>query len=73
MWRAFSKEAGFKVELMQIVVLSGSQQPVDVLDPAVAGKRIEIGSTLGPAYLYSGGAKCRWWECWYDPSAERLR
>jgi SAM-dependent methyltransferase len=47
MWRVFSADAGFKVELMQIVVIGGIPQPVDAPDPAAAGRRREIGTTPG--------------------------
>jgi hypothetical protein len=58
MWRVFSKQAGFRVELMQIVVRGeGLPNPVDTPDPADAGRRLEIGATSGPAYILVAATK----------------
>lgn len=57
MWRVFSAEAGFKVELMQLVNVAGPPAPIDTPDPAVAGKRMEIGVTKGPTYLLVAARK----------------
>jgi hypothetical protein len=57
MWRIFSKECGFQVELMQLVVLSDTPQPTDALDPEQTGQRIEIGPTAGPTYILVAATK----------------
>ena len=57
MWRVFAAESGFKVELMQLVNVAGPPAPVDVPDPAAAGKRLEIGATVGPTYLLVAARK----------------
>lgn len=59
MWRVFSQDAGYLVKLMQIVVLGGLPQPVDIPDPATVGRRLEIGMTEGPTYILVAAEKVR--------------
>jgi hypothetical protein len=52
MWRAFSIANGFSVELLQLCPLDGQiPNPTDVPDPAVVGRRLEIGFTPTAVYL----------------------
>ncbi len=57
MWRVFSKEAGFTVELMQIAGVYGTPAPFDTPDPAATGRRMEIGATAGPTYILVAARK----------------
>jgi len=57
MWRVFSKKAGFRVDLMQIAVVGDFENPVNIPDPADVGTRLEIGQTLGPAYILVAATK----------------
>ncbi len=57
MWRVFSKEAGFTVELMQIAGRYGTPAPFNTPDPALTGHRMEIGATAGPAYILVAARK----------------
>ena len=57
MWRLFCAETGFSVELMQLVLIGDKPQPVDTPDPAVVGRRLQIGTTPGPTYLLLAARK----------------
>jgi hypothetical protein len=57
MWRLFSNEAGFQVELLQTVVVSDDPRPVHMPDPAVVGQRQEVGATSGPTYILVAARK----------------
>ena len=57
MWRMFSREAGFEVELMQLVVQSDTPEPMPALDPEKEGRRIELLCTSGPTYIMVAARK----------------
>lgn len=57
MWRMFSQEAGFEVQLMTLVVQSDTPEPVEAQDPAKVGHRIEICTTPGPTYIMVAARK----------------
>jgi SAM-dependent methyltransferase len=57
LWRVFSKETGFIVELMQIAGVNGTPAPFDTPDPAATGHRMEIGATAGAAYILVAARK----------------
>lgn len=59
MWRAFSLENGFQIELMQLVDESLSPKPYHVEDPAVLGRRDEPRTTNGCTLLQLAARKVR--------------
>ena len=57
MWRAFGPENGYSVEAMYLAPLGGKPSLIEAPDPRVAGRRLEIGTTLGPTYLVLAARK----------------
>jgi hypothetical protein len=58
LYRVFSSENGFQVELMQIVEVGSYPRPQAMVDPRTAGRRIEF-MTRMPAYLCVSARKLR--------------
>jgi len=58
LYRVFSPENGFRVELMQLVEVGPFPRPVLMEDPRTAGRRIEFMTRL-PAYLCVSARKVR--------------
>jgi hypothetical protein len=54
-WRLFGEGSGFAIDRMQLVPLSGSEQPIDLRDPA--GMRQEVGCTATGMYLMVAARK----------------
>jgi hypothetical protein len=57
LWRAFSREAGFRIELMQLVDESSAPEPKDCKD--MEGRRQEIRHTAGSTLLLMAARKIR--------------
>lgn len=57
LWRAFAPEAGFEIELMQLVDEAPTPQPIDCIDSIRAGKRQEIRVTHGCTLLMMAARK----------------
>jgi SAM-dependent methyltransferase len=55
LWRVYSEDAGFKVEKMQLVPLSPTAEPIDLVDKP--GMRQEIGGTPHSTYIMVAARK----------------
>ena len=59
LWRAFSSDTGWQVDMMYLAILGGTPTPRMLVDPKTTGARDEIRSTPGPTYLMMVARKLR--------------
>ena len=57
LWRTFSRDNGFQVELMQLVDIVGKPSPKDVPDPAVLGQRSNMTMSAARTYILMAARK----------------
>ncbi|MBZ9668697.1 hypothetical protein [Mesorhizobium sp. ES1-3] len=57
LWRTFSRESGFEIELMQLVDDVGKPNPRDVPDPAVLGQRSNMTMSTARTYVLMAARK----------------
>ncbi|ESW98114.1 hypothetical protein X768_32060 [Mesorhizobium sp. LSJC265A00] len=57
LWRTFSRENGFEIELMQLVDDVGKPNPRDVPDPAVLGQRSNMTMSTARTYVLMAARK----------------
>ena len=57
LWRTFSRENGFEIELMQLVDDTGRPKPRDVPDPAVLGHRSNMLMSTARTYVVMAARK----------------
>src|SRR5258707_15183055 len=57
LWRMFSRENGFEIELMQLVDDVGKPSPRDVPDPAVRGQRSNMTMSTARTYVVMAARK----------------
>lgn len=57
LWTVFSEKNGFEVLRMQLMETNGSPSAIELKNPRVEGKRIEIGCTRLPTYIMMAARK----------------
>ena len=57
LWRTFSRDNGFEIELMQLVDVVGVPKPRDVPDPAVLGHRSNMTMSAARTYILMAARK----------------
>jgi SAM-dependent methyltransferase len=57
LWRTFSRENGFEIELMQLVDDVGTPSPRDVPDPALRGQRSNMTMSTARTYVLMAARK----------------
>jgi SAM-dependent methyltransferase len=57
LWRTFSRDNGFEIELMQLVDVAGVPRPQNVQDPAVLGHRTNVTMSTARTYILMAARK----------------